>query len=133
VLGEEFLEQPLRIVRLRHHLDERTIGLQEIDRRAHGPFRGLYRLAPQLWLPPLRSVWDKRCPMTAVGYAICHEKESSRNLERFDYARLIRQVREPYLRREPMLIDRTPHGERFRVEIPVGGSAGSAVVRSLWS
>ena len=51
---------------------------------------------------------------------------------RFDHARLIRQIREGILRHEAVLIDLTPHGERFRVEIPVVGPAGSAVVRTLW-
>jgi filamentous hemagglutinin len=51
---------------------------------------------------------------------------------RFDHARLIRQIREGILRHEAVLIDLTPHGERFRVEISVVGPAGWAVVRTLW-
>lgn len=52
--------------------------------------------------------------------------------QRFDYARLIKQINEGILRHEAMLIDEVPHGQRFRVEIPMTGPAGSATVRTLW-
>jgi hypothetical protein len=51
---------------------------------------------------------------------------------RFDHARLIAQIRESILTHEAMLIDMTPYGERFRVDIPIAGSTGSAVMRTLW-
>ena len=51
---------------------------------------------------------------------------------RFDHVRLITQIKEGILRHEALPIDRGPHGERFRVEIPVTGPAGSAIVRTLW-
>jgi hypothetical protein len=51
---------------------------------------------------------------------------------RFDHPRLIQQIREGILAHEAVLIDAVPHGERFRVEIPVVGPTGSAIVRTLW-
>ncbi len=50
----------------------------------------------------------------------------------FDHARLIKQIREGILRHEAVPIDHGPHGQRFRVEIPITGPAGSAIVRTLW-
>jgi hypothetical protein len=51
---------------------------------------------------------------------------------RFDHARLIKHIREGILTHEALRIDAVPYGERFRVEIPIVGSGGSAVVRTLW-
>jgi filamentous hemagglutinin len=51
---------------------------------------------------------------------------------RFDHARLIQQIKEGILRHDAVPIDAVPHGERFRVEIPIVGPAGSAIVRTLW-
>jgi filamentous hemagglutinin len=51
---------------------------------------------------------------------------------RFDHARLIKQIREGILTHEAVRIDAVPYGERFRVEIPVVGPAGSVIVRTLW-
>jgi filamentous hemagglutinin len=51
---------------------------------------------------------------------------------RFDHARLITQIKDGILRHGAMLIDVTRYGERFRVELPITGSTGSAVVRTLW-
>jgi hypothetical protein len=42
---------------------------------------------------------------------------------RFDHARLIKQMKEGILRHQAVTIDSMPHGERFRVEIPVVGPA----------
>ena len=51
---------------------------------------------------------------------------------RFDHTRLIEQIKQGILRHEAVFIDAVPYGERFRVEIPVVGPAGSAIVRTLW-
>jgi filamentous hemagglutinin len=51
---------------------------------------------------------------------------------RFDHARLIERIREAILTHEAVRIDAMPYGERFRVEIPIAGPAGSAIVRTLW-
>jgi filamentous hemagglutinin len=51
---------------------------------------------------------------------------------RFDHARLIEQIKEGILKYEAVRIDAMPYGERFRVEIPIVGPAGSAIVRTLW-
>jgi hypothetical protein len=51
---------------------------------------------------------------------------------RFDHARLIAQIREGIVRHEAAPIDAVVYGERFRVDIPIIGPAGSAIVRTLW-
>jgi filamentous hemagglutinin len=51
---------------------------------------------------------------------------------RFDHARLITQIRAGILSYEAMPIDHGPYGKRFRVEIPISGRTGSAIVRTLW-
>jgi hypothetical protein len=51
---------------------------------------------------------------------------------RFDHARLIQRIKEGILRHEAHLVDTMPHGERLRVEIPITGHTGSAIVRTLW-
>ena len=51
---------------------------------------------------------------------------------RFDHARLIRQIKAGILEHEAVAIDHGPHGEQWRVEVPVTGPAGSAIVRTLW-
>jgi len=51
---------------------------------------------------------------------------------RFDHARLIKQIKQGILGHEAVPIDLTPYGARFRVEIPIAGSTGSAIVRTLW-
>jgi hypothetical protein len=52
--------------------------------------------------------------------------------QRFDHARLIAQIRQGIVRHEAVAIGHVPHGERFRVDIPITGSTGSAIVRTLW-
>jgi hypothetical protein len=52
--------------------------------------------------------------------------------QRFDHARLLSQIREGILRCEALPIDHVPHGYRFRVDIPITGTTGSAIVRTLW-
>lgn len=51
---------------------------------------------------------------------------------RFDHARLIKQIKEVILVREAVPTGSVPHGAPFRVDIPVVGPAGAAIVRTLW-
>jgi filamentous hemagglutinin len=51
---------------------------------------------------------------------------------RFDHARLINHIRKDILVHDAVRIDAMPYGERFRVEIPIVGPTGSAMVRTLW-
>ena len=86
-----------------------------------------------------RAIIDERkvrdyllTPLHARGGHKARMLAAALGYRRFHHARLIQQLREGILRYEAVPIDHMSHGERFRVEIPITGTAGSAIVRTLW-
>ncbi len=71
-------------------------------------------------------------PLHARGRHKARMFSAALGYRQFDHARLIKQITEGILRHEAVPIDRGPYGARFRVEIPITGPAGSAIVRTLW-
>lgn len=71
-------------------------------------------------------------PLHARGRHKARMFAAALGYQRFDHARLIKDIRDGILNHEAVVIDAVPYGERFRVEIPVVGPAGSAIVRTLW-
>ncbi len=51
---------------------------------------------------------------------------------RVDFRDLIGQIRAGILVGQAERMEPVPYGERFRVDVPVSGPGGSAVVRTLW-
>ena len=58
--------------------------------------------------------------------------ESALGYRQADFRDLIDQIRQGILRRESEAMDSTPHGDRFRVDVPIAGPGGQVVVRTLW-
>lgn len=71
-------------------------------------------------------------PLHARGRHKARAFAAALGYQRFDYARLITQIRAGILRHEAVSVDIVPHGERLRVDIPVAGPSGRATVRTLW-
>ena len=58
--------------------------------------------------------------------------ESALGYRQADFHDLIDQIRQGILHSESEATDPVPHGDRFRVDVPIAGPGGRVVVRTLW-